>query len=627
MARCSTLTVSLLDETKLNKVLLRFAKNGDDEVKALAQKVMDQATFNSKSKIEQAKAAAKPGDAKTEDAKMKKDAPQRAAVPAVAGVKRSLGADAGNAHAAKRIASSSVTPPPGSNTAKPAAVLKKAPVAEKASIVAAASNASIPKVVSKTPSANSLSSLSGQKKPPTISNGAASAKKPITVPVKVEKKAGPVSKPAFSFAEAMASLNKPPEPEPSAKQEEVSRPDETPEERAKRLRKEERRKLRVSWKPDAVLVSVRIFHHDPEEELGHDANSVLDVGDINSEGRMFKAHRDAMDIDEDDDEQPMEQDYREWKTPSVVDFSGMSEDSRTNNYKRFGGEKDPESLETAVMQQHETSTLMAHYLTNADIPPCPKEPSDPYAGVRIETKIGEAPGPNSIYTQRAAAPAKPAVDVSAILQGLTPFLNQTTSPPVQNSVPAVAPVPQMAPTNDQFSTLQNIFAQHATPMAAPPQPHMGAQPFQPPPQPAAANPPMNALLAAFQAQSQPQAPPQAAPTAPPMFFPPAPAAGAPPVPDPNALLAQLAMNPQLLSVFAQSQNQGQTAPQHQPQPSPSNAGGHYEHPDRKRRREQDEHVDHKPRKGGKSKYRTVPCAFYKKGACKKGADCTYLHED
>lgn len=597
-------------------------------MKALAQKVTDQAAFNSKSKIEQAKAAAKPGDAKKEDAKVKAEPPQKAAVPAVAGVKRSLAADVGNGQATKRIASSSVTPP-GSNSAKSVAVQKKplTASAEKTSIGAAASNASKQKVVSKTQTTNSLPSLPGQKKLSTSSNGLASAKKPLSAPVKVEKKVAPVSKPAFSFAETMASLNKPQEPEPSAKQEEESRPDETPEERAKRLRKEERRKLRVTWKPDAVLVTVRIFHHDPEEELGHDPNSVRDVGDINSEGRMFKAHKDAMDIDDDDDEQPMEQDYREWKIPSVVDFSGMPEDSRTNNYKRFGGEKHPESPETTVMQQHEASTLMAHYFTNADIPPCPKEPSDPYTGVHLETKIGESPGPNSVYTQRTAALAKPAVDVSAILQGLTPFLNQATSPPVQNSVPAIAPVPQMAPANDQFSALQNIFAQHTNPMSTPPQPHMGAaQPFQPPPQPAAPNPQVNALLAAFQAQSQPQAPPQAAPTAPPMFFPPAPAAGASPVPDPNALLAQL-MNPQLLSMFAQTQNQGQTPPQPQAQPSSVNTGGHYEHPDRKRRREQDDHTDHKPRKGGKSKYRTVPCAFYKKGACKKGADCTYLHED
>jgi len=425
----------------------------------------------------------------------------------------------------------------------------------------------------------------------------------------------------------MASLSKPQEPEPSTITEEVKL-DETPEEKDKRLRKEERRKLRVTWKPDAILVSIRTFHHDPDEELGHDANMVRDVGDINSEGRMFKQHKDAMDLDEDDDEQPTEQAYGEWRAPSAVDFSEMPEDSRTNNFLRFGGVMAPASPETITMQQHEANTLVAHYFTSADIPACPKEPTDPYTGVPAETKIGEPPGPHSVYTQRAGAPTKPVVDVSAILQGLTPLLSQATSAPVQSSASTVAPQPQVSQTTDQFSALQSIFAQHSN-QTQPPSQLQGTatQTFQPPQQPSASNAQVSALLAAFQAQSQQQV----LPPAPPMLFPPAaappPTTSAPAMPDPNALLAQL--NPQLFSVLSQAQNQAQNQAQAQAQPtsqqSNSNPTSLYEHPDRKRRREGDDHHDNKPRKG-KSKYRTVPCAFYKEGKCKKGEDCTYLHE-
>ena len=586
----------------------------------------DQATSNSKGKVELAKTA-KAGEVKEEESKLKSESPQKGQGPAVAGVKRSLGAEAVNNQASKRVASASVTPVAGSNSAKPA-VLQKKPAAasiEKSSIAPAANSVNKPKTVTKAPSTNFFSSLSTQKKPSTSTNVPASTKKPVTSSVSTEKKAASTPKPAFSFAATMASLNKPQEPEPSTIAEEVKL-DETPEEKDKRLRKEERRKLRVSWKPDAALVSVRIFHHDPEEELGHDANMVRDVGDINSEGRMFKQHKDAMDLDEDEDEQPTEQAYGEWRAPSAVDFSGMPEDSRTNNFQRFGGAMAPVSPETTAMQQHEANTLVAHYFTSADIPDCPKEPSDPYTGVRAETNIGEPPGPHSVYTQRVGASTKPVVDVSAILQGLTPLLSQATSAPVQSSASTVAPPPQIPQTTDQFSALQSIFAQHSNQTQPPSQPQGTTIPaFQPPPQPSASNAQVSALLAAFQAQSQQQV----LSPAPPMLFPPAaapqPATSAPAIPDPNTLLAQL--NPQLFSVLSQAQNQAQNQAQPQPtsQQSNSNATSLYEHPDRKRRREVDDHHDNKPRKG-KSKYRTVPCAFYKEGKCKKGEDCTYLHE-
>lgn len=609
------MTANVLEETKLNKALVRFAKNGDDEIRALAQQVTDKASANSKGKLETARAS-KAVDVKKDDARVKSESPQKSATPAAAGVKRSLGADATNGQAAKRVASATSTQTSGSSAGK---VLQKKPAStgtEKPSVGTTANTVTKTKVVSKTPSTNVFSTLSAHKKPSATGPATSAAKKAVTSGVKVEKKVVPVQKPAFSFAETMASLNKPQETELSTKPEET-RPDETPEERAKRLRKEERRKLRVSWKPDASLISIRIFQHDPEEELGHDANMVRDVGDVSSEGRMFKQHKDAMDIDEDDDE-PMEQNFGEWKMPSLVDFSVLPEQTVDVNFERYGGRKRPESPEKERQLQHEASTLMAHYFTRSDIPPCPREPPDhPDEGIRPEPKIGELPGPETVYVVRAAALQKPAYDVNAILQGLGPLINQHTSVPEQPSAPASAPVQHPPPTTDQFSALQNIFAQHSSLSQPPPsQPQMAAQQnYMPTAQPAAPNPQLDSMLAFLQVQSQQQLPhqPIAPPSIPPPIF--APPPSAPPTQDPSALLAQLGLAPNLLSQFNQNQtpNQGQFN---------NDNNGPYENPARKRRREGDDQHQNQVRKD--KKY-TQKCKFWADGKCRKGADCTFLH--
>ena len=115
---------------------------------------------------------------------------------------------------------------------------------------------------------------------------------------KKEKQAPPPSKPAFSLNDIMADLSKPKEA-PVAKPAE-ERPPETEEERQKRERKESRRKLRVTWKPDDSLTEVRLFTHDPEEELGPGDSSLRGVGDVKGEGSVLKLHKDLEELEEDD---------------------------------------------------------------------------------------------------------------------------------------------------------------------------------------------------------------------------------------------------------------------------------------------------------------------------------------
>ena len=196
-----------------------------------------------------------------------------------------------------------------------------------------------------------------------------------------------VPKPAFSFAETLANLHKSKEAAPS-KSEDLQAP-ETPEQRRKRLRKEDRRKLRVSFKPDDSLVEIRVFEHHPDEEMGHDGNMVRDVNDIKGEGQMLKMHRER-DVADDEDEDPAEEIFGAWISPTcklqqstieartnfllVTDFYGLKE--RDNQYISRGGTKVPESEEKAVQEQREMTTLMVIYTSPLDIPPSPREPAD-----------------------------------------------------------------------------------------------------------------------------------------------------------------------------------------------------------------------------------------------------------
>lgn len=113
-----------------------------------------------------------------------------------------------------------------------------------------------------------------------------------------EKPAAPPAKPAFSFGDIMADLSKPKETVVVKPTEE--RPPETEEEKQKRLRKESRRKLRVTWKPENSLTEVRLFTHDPEEELGPGDGTLRGMGDVKGEGSVLKLHKDLEELEEED---------------------------------------------------------------------------------------------------------------------------------------------------------------------------------------------------------------------------------------------------------------------------------------------------------------------------------------
>lgn len=494
----------------------------------------------------------------------------------------------------------------------------------------------------------------------------------------IEKKAAPPAppKPAFSFAETMANLNKSKEKEPTPHKSEDKQPPETPAEKAKRLRKEERRKLRVTFKPDHQLVEIKIFHHDVEEELGHDASMIRDVGDVGGEGRMFKQHKDMMDIDEDDDA-TSEENLGEYSpltckfvaclhvspkplTFSVTDFSSVDAEERKRNYKPYaGGELEPESSERIKREHYEASTLMVFYTHPSDIPPCPREPAEPYNGDEMVTKPFGTPdaqeplavrnlyyGVHGAFTNvfqtrlaKFAGPVQPvqnqpsaaAPNISAILAMINPQGQATPQPPQSIPTPPSAPVPSQNP--DQMAEIQRILA--SIPQAPVPQP---PQIHQPPQSQQSQQSTMPPNLAGIFASLNPQGQDANAFNA---------AAQPPPVMDPNP--ANLAA---LFTQFNQGQNGGPGA-NFNPFVFPSAAfnmpnGGQFssqqqqnqqppfENEERRRWREGGGGGDYndqvrrgKPgKKGGgfPDKRFTVPCKYFKSGKCQKGEHCTYRHE-
>jgi hypothetical protein len=203
---------------------------------------------------------------------------------------------------------------------------------------------------------------------------------------KKEKPAAPPPKPAFSLNDIMADLSKPKQA-PVAKPVE-ERPPETEEEREKRLRKETRRKLRVTWKPDDSLTEVRLFTHDPDEELGPGDNSLRGVGDVKGEGSVLKLHKDLEELEEDDLGGIREISLHDYtsltgESATLISLGLMLTriaididlgDLKTANFIKRGGEALPESPEKEAQDQREATTLMAFYTSPADIPPSPKEP-------------------------------------------------------------------------------------------------------------------------------------------------------------------------------------------------------------------------------------------------------------
>lgn len=622
----------MLELTKLSKLLQRLTKKAATEIKTLSQTVLDNA----------AAASAKKASDKKSD---KPASPKSVGSPAdpsrkdtVAGVKRLRDGDAAAQPLAKKAVKVTL------QSSKPLAVrqeekrkaeeaAKRLKTGDKAANASASTTASTSTTnpssktkvaVAAPPKSSVFSALSSVSKKPGTSlaeRAAAAAKEKATPaaapssapsrPVKKEsppRNVGPTTKSttSSSFLGLLADMEKKPEKE-AKKEDEI--PNETEEEKAKRLRKEARRKLRVTWRADDELVETRFFTHDPDEELDKGDRLKANAGG-GREGEALKFHKNMDDLDDEEDEDSFEE-FEAYISPSEVDFGYLEDETlgdespHKTNYPKYGGSMKLDSRANEAQDKYEQDTLMAIYTSKADRPPTPKEPDDSkddegdFEPAEPETPFGE---PNETTRAREREylarqlPPQPKVDLTALAQAMS--LQQR--PQQQSGVVS--------------GDLQRALS-------------MYNQPSQPNLQPQSApstNMNLQAILQSVlgqQMQSQPQQP----------QYPAATQAGG--------------LNSNLSAFLASMQQSGTQAGTstnaiplgigNNPNPFP----GAFEDSSRKHARSDSNDNDaeygrkggNKKKKGGDSNkpynYKTQPCSFWEQGKCAKGDSCTYRHGD
>ena len=606
------MTEEMLEQSKLIKLVQRTAKKGNTDTKALAQKVLDNATAATKASKAKKQNASGPASPKIANGSSDPARPvSHLGLPqkndAVAGVKRPREGDTSILPATKKSLSKPII-----QASKPLAVQqaerRKAEMAKqnvaKSEKPAAngTSAASAPRTKVIVPPQKPATSgvfaglMSASKKPgTTIAEKAAAAKSKPLVTSTAKKESSPQpssapSKPAFSFLDALQGMDKPKEIE--KKKEEV-RPNETEEERKKRLRKEERGKLRVSWADK--LTEVRLFTHDPEEEIGHADSMRRDVGDVGGEGRMLKLHLNDDDLEDDEGEE-----LDSYESPSEVDFSDIDWDERKGHFVKTGGPEMPESNASAAQRLHEDSSVMVVYALPSDQPSSPKEPPETEDDYEpdLASSFGEPPEVVREKEKRWLAAQVPAQNGTFGINAVMRSMQQQQQQPAQSA--------QIPP---ELQRTLALLGQQQQPV---PQPQAGPRPD------------LSAIMAVVnqvKAGQQSQIPP------PPIFNQPA------AVPQQNitailaALQAQNAQNQQGLPVGSHNNPN--------PYPGPDNEYS------RKHARSDSGADDSDGKKNKKKRgvgvgggggevpynYKTLVCSFWQKGQCTKGDDCTYRHSD
>jgi hypothetical protein len=613
LSRCGTLTSELLEETKVIKALASMKKHANDKHKAFIQQVIDVAAANSK--------------------KAKVIPPQRAESTENKGAKRPAPEPASRSNSEAPLAKKPKAVEPVVNAMKkdPASVSgTKTPITQKRPGERPATaptpvRTRVSQVANK-PSGLFASLTAASKKPvptPATSTSAKANATPKAAASTVKEKksvAATTAKPAFSFAQTMASLQKPKEPEKAPVKSEKQLPAETPEETTRRLRKESRRHLRVAWRPDTTLVDIRYFDHgqDDEEMEQKEDHLVRHAGDIGGEGQAFKQHKE---LDIDDDDEDLDAEHRAWTQPSHVDFSVVPRDERERNYIPFGGGvKEPSCPEKEANVQRENATLMIYYSNADDIPPCPQEPSEQgHEVASASAVIHFGTPPDNVLSKYPQSSLPNLAQIEDIIKKLS-ATNQpsatfpTSQPPVTFPMAPVengyTPPPAAAgPPMD--TTIQEILNSLQNGQATPPPPP-APFPVPLPMQQAGMQLDFAALMANVQAQAGGALPP---PPPLPMGMPPFPFAF-PPQQQQNDVTAW----PQQMHDVAAYQPQMQTQYNQQ-----TNGGT------KRQRDDGSSNNDRGQGKRSKKQWPTTPhkvqhCKFFSKNQCNKGENCTYIHD-
>ncbi|KAI9827330.1 MAG: hypothetical protein M1826_006435 [Phylliscum demangeonii] len=347
-------TQTLLDQVKFSRVRSRLEKRGTDQVRDLLKKVYDRvkpdptspapnASILNESSSEKVARDPATGEkrAREDDSAAAQPAKKLGPSSAVAPKEAASGAASASKSAAAR--SRTAGAPLGVKVAaavvstRPAASFAKAPVlpgAPSSRLPSVGASRVIPTATAGSATSGTTSGTSARPKvtqpAPPASNFFAGLKSASKVTpgsgqgLMKYAQSGASSKPgaksgsngngsrsAFSIIQTLDSLEK-----SQAKESTPEKTDqyagETEEARAKRLRKEERRKLRVTFKTGDDLVQVHFFSRDLAEDQERDENFLRDADNAAAEGRAFMQHADVTMKDEEDDYEP----------PDVVGESG-----------------------------------------------------------------------------------------------------------------------------------------------------------------------------------------------------------------------------------------------------------------------------------------------------------------
>ncbi|KAF3390382.1 hypothetical protein F1880_009349 [Penicillium rolfsii] len=619
LARFVTVDEELLQKTNMAKLLPRFLKKGTPPVKDLAQTILDNAAASTKRKQSNAKLI------KEESPAAKGDSPSAEVV----GAKRLRDSESNSQPATKRmIVTSNLKDTPKLTSALNGPIKRTSEgIQNGKSTPATAAPRPKPPIAAPKPTVifGALSSASKRLGTTNAERKAAqAAAKPTPPPESKEKPAAPAPKPAFSFGDIMADLSKPKQAVVAKPAED--KPPETEEERQKRLRKEARRKLRVTWKPDDHLTEVRLFTHDPDEELGPGDGSMRGKGDVKGEGSVLKLHKDLEELEEDDLGGIRETILNEYHELSVILIE--SAEMKSANFIKRGGDEPPVSTEKTAQEQREATTLMVFHASPADVPPTPKEPpaADPNETATEVIPFGEIPDHVKARQERYFDYINPkpatttAAGTAAAVPASAPALTPTTANPglnianllqiikagtlQQQSAPP-PPVPQQAPLSDLERTI-NMFRQQQVQPQVPQIPQIPQLPIaQPPAVPGGVD--FQQLMSVMQ-QFQ----------------------GGHGFPQHQPVQSQPQIQPNLGAIFSQFVGQNQQA-------GPSSSTPSQEDSERKRVRDSgqyDDPYDSQWSRGKRTKandpkpYKVglVPCRFWKEGKCRKGENCTFRHD-
>ncbi|KAG9255753.1 uncharacterized protein F5Z01DRAFT_673048 [Emericellopsis atlantica] len=352
------MTKKIAETTNFDTVRKRFSDKGDDEMKELVREV----SIKVRKVLKEAESTGYSGTSAAGRARAAATKPTTDA----ASTKRGRTDDTADGRTVKRVATESTG---GSSLMKKLAQPKIQ--LQSASKSTAAKGASTISDRARTaPSKPSVKPEASEDKPKV------EAKKKAVKPPAPTMGPEPSSGALSGIGSLLASINTPQAKAAAAgpSQEKAKKgtpPLETEEERTKRLRKEARRNLRVSWKPASELVQIKVFEKEESEDEGRHVNMVRDAADDKSEGMVLKQRANVEDDDSDsDDEVP----FKPWMAPLGLDYSPLPESTREKNYVTRGGRVTFRTEEQEAIAKREGEVLIAAYATDADIPPSPSSP-------------------------------------------------------------------------------------------------------------------------------------------------------------------------------------------------------------------------------------------------------------